>query len=186
MLWLTMAAAIDVAALAGLWWVSHTQVQRSYRAGWVDGTMGREYGHSFPGKIAYPARHDGQPVADPDGWLPPTPPPPALPPELDAMAAAVREQMDRLEDTTVWAEEPPTLEGTIIIDHRDRLAATAWDITAEQPRLATDSEWTKGMAAQVNARLAMAVNDMAATLASGPAAIESGVGDVYGGGEGAP
>jgi hypothetical protein len=102
------------------------------------------------------------------------------------MAAAVREQLARLEDTTVWAEEPPTLEGTVIIDPRDRLAATAWDMTAERPRLATDSEWTKGLAAQVNARLAMAVNEMAATLASGPAAIESGVGDVYGGGEGAP
>jgi hypothetical protein len=140
--WLAVAMAGDLAAIAGLYWLAHSQAQRAYRSGWVDGTMGREYGESYPGKLAYPARHNGQPVAAPEEeWLPPTPPG---------------------WDEDVWgppAPEPPTLEGTIILA-RDDLAATAWHGE-------TDTAWTKRMGVEVRERLAKALDGGAPAIESG-------------------
>lgn len=117
--WLTLAIVIDVGIIGALFVIAIRDKREAYRAGWVDGTMGSEYGHSYPGELPYPARHNGQPIADPeDEWLPRTPPwdepqpvneetligtivipqtVPPLPPHLASMAHAVTEEWETAE-----------------------------------------------------------------------------------------
>lgn len=137
--WLVLAAVLDLGIIGALFVIAIRDKRSAYRAGWVDGTDAREYGHSYPGHLPYPARHTGQPVAGPEEWLPPTPGPyerpeestlvgtvilpagPPLPPHITAMAAAVRDSWDQ------------------VLDARGE----------------TDTAWTKRMALQVRERLGL-------------------------------
>jgi hypothetical protein len=129
---------VSVLTLIGQHLASVRHGRRMYRAGWVDGTEERPYGHSHPGRLPYPERHSSAPTADLGDWYPqtplaaPEPPPPPL------------ARMERLPD-------PPTLTGTLVA-----------------PPGETDTSWTTRHVREMHRRLRAANDDLATVLLDRP------------------
>jgi hypothetical protein len=160
--WLTLAVILDIAIIGALFAIAIRDKRGAYRIGWVDGTMGREYGESYPGHLPYPARHGGEPVADLEGeWLPRTTP-------ID--------EPERPEETTLVGTVVSPAAGPPLPPHIEAMAAAvreSWDQVLDD-RGETDTAWTRRMSQQVRERLGL--DD------DGPRAI--GAGNVHSGGTG--
>jgi len=146
--WLTAAALTDMGIIVALYLIAVRDRRAAYRSGWVDGTMGREYGHSYDhGKLPYPARHNGEPTAPPDDeiWLPPTPTAELgpLPPEETTLAG-----------TVVYPAGPPLPPHIAALAQAVREAWEPIEREYEQ-RQETDTAWTKRMARQVREQLGL-------------------------------
>jgi len=146
--WLVFTDLAAIGIVTALWFVHRHHRQRAYRCGWVDGTMGHAYGHSYDyGKLAYPARHNGEPLAlvEEEVWYPPT-----IIDELDPLPPGET----TLVGTVIYPAGPP------LPDHIAAMAQAvreAWEpIEREyEQRQETDTAWTKRMARQVREQLGL-------------------------------